>query len=306
MLLKDRTEPLELLILRSLYIRGSLTEKEKYRYLSLEKGFEGEKKFDMLADDFIKEERYIINDLLLEVNNSFFQIDKLIVSQGAIHLIDVKNFEGDYYMDADRLFSATTKREYKNPVIQLKRSETLFRQLLQNLKQSFPVEPYIIFINPEFTLYQAPMDQSLIFPTQVNRFLVDLNNTPSKLNDNHKKLAHKLVSLHRALNPYTILPIYTYEDLQKGIWCRICQSFMVSIKKIKNSYLICAGCGGREKLEQAILRNIEEFKLLFPDKNITTRNIYNWCLVELHTKTICRILKNHYTAYGKTKETYYQ
>lgn len=303
MLLKDRMEPVELLIMKSLYTRSNLSEQEKYYYLSLEKGFEGEKKFDMLADDYLQVERYIINDLLLEVNNSFFQIDKLIISQGAIHLIDIKNFQGDYYMDSNKLFSAATKREYKNPVIQLKRSETLFRLLLQNLKQSFPVESSIIFINPEFTLYQAPMDQPLILPTQVNRFLIDLNNTSSKLNDNHKKLAHKLVSLHKASNPYTILPKYTYEDLQKGIFCRTCQSFMVPIK---NSYLICTGCGGREKLEQAILRNTEEFKLLFPGKNITTRNIHNWCSAELHTRTICRILKKNYNAYGKTKETYYR
>ncbi|WP_143522427.1 nuclease-related domain-containing protein, partial [Pseudomonas sp. 2822-17] len=73
-----------------------LDEKEKFRYLNLEKGYEGELKFDALLEN-LQEERYILNDLLLAVNNSYFQIDSLIISQGIIHLIDIRNFEGDCY-----------------------------------------------------------------------------------------------------------------------------------------------------------------------------------------------------------------
>ena len=60
---------------------------------------EGEQKFDLLAES-IQEGRYIIIDLLLEVNNSYFQIDTLIISQGVIHLLDIKNFQGDWYFIA--------------------------------------------------------------------------------------------------------------------------------------------------------------------------------------------------------------
>ncbi|PIB61561.1 nuclease, partial [Pseudomonas sp. 2822-17] len=76
--------------------RMKLDEKEKFRYLNLEKGYEGELKFDALLEN-LQEERYILNDLLLAVNNSYFQIDSLIISQGIIHLIDIRNFEGDCY-----------------------------------------------------------------------------------------------------------------------------------------------------------------------------------------------------------------
>lgn len=174
--------------LRSLNTRAELTEKERFHYLNLEKGYEGEVKFDLLAES-LQEERYIINDLLLEVNNSYFQIDTSIVSQGVIHLLDIKNFEGDCYWKEDKIYSVKTGREFKNPVLQLNRSATLFRQLLQNRKLNYLIEPFVIFINPEFTLYQAPLDQPIILPTQVNRFLLDLNKTSSKLNNGHKELA---------------------------------------------------------------------------------------------------------------------
>ncbi|MEH7356854.1 nuclease-related domain-containing protein [Neobacillus drentensis] len=301
MLLRSRYESDELMAMRYLNTRMELTKKEKFHYLNLEKGYEGEVQFDLQAES-LQEERYILNDMLLEVNNSFFQIDTLIISQGVIHLLDIKNFQGDCYLESDKLYAVTTGREYKNPVVQLKRSATLFRQLLQNLKQNYLVEASVIFINPEFTLYQAPMDQPIILPTQINRFLKDLNNTPSKLNDGHKKLAQKIISLNHSKNPFTILPKYNYDQLQKGIYCKSCNSFLVSIK---NYDFVCGKCGGHEKIEQTILRNVKEFKLLFPDRRITTQSIYEWCEVDLNKRTYCRILKKNYTAFGNTRDTYY-
>jgi hypothetical protein len=302
MLLKGRTESNELLTMRYLNIRMDLTEKEKFHYLNLEKGFEGEVQFDQLASG-LQEERYIINDLLLEVNNSYFQIDTTIISQRAIYLLDIKNFEGNYYLKSDKLYSAKTGRECKNPIDQLKRSGTLFRQLLQNLKQDYLVETLVIFINPEFTLYQAPMDQPIILSTQVNHFLRELDKIPSKLNDGHKKLAQKLISLHQTKNPFAILPTYHYDQQQKGVYCKFCKSFKVSIK---NNKLVCEKCGGYEKIELAILRNVNEFKLLFPDRKITTHNIYEWCNLDLTKRTFCRVLKKNYSIFGNTSNAYYE
>ncbi|WP_017756717.1 nuclease-related domain-containing protein [Calidifontibacillus oryziterrae] len=302
MLLKSRLESNELLALRYLSRRMELTEKEKYHYLNLEKGYEGELQFDLLAKS-LKEERYIINDLLLEVNNNFFQIDCLMISQGVIHILDIKNYHGDCYFEANKLYSVATKREYKNPIDQLNRSANLFRQFLQNLRQNFLVEASVIFINPEFTLYHASMDKPFIFPTQVNRFLEDLNKTPSKLNESHKKLAQSIVSLHKTENPFTSLPKYNYEQLHKGIYCNTCKSFKVYKK---NNILLCSNCGGKEKIETAILRSAREFMLLFPEQKVTTQSIYDWCNLDVSKRTICRILKKNYTTIGSTNNTYYQ
>jgi hypothetical protein len=237
------------------------------------------------------------------VNNSYFQIDTLLISQGVIHLLDIKNYEGNFSLEGDKLFSMTNGREYKNPVTQLTRSSTLFRQLLQNFKLNYLVEAAVIYINPEFTLYQAPTDQPIIFPTQVNRFLNDLNKTPSKLNDGHRKLAQKLISLHQTKNPFTYIPEYNYDQLQKRIYCGKCKSFMLSVKY---DDLVCENCGSHEKIETAILRNVEEFKLLFPDRKVTTNNIYEWCRVGLCRKTFSRVLKKNYVSVGKTSNTYFK
>jgi len=302
MLLKRRMESDELMIIRSLNTRMELTDKEKFHYSNLEKGYAGEVKFDQLAE-CLQEERFIINDLLLEINNSFFQIDTLMISQSGIHLLDIKNFHGDFYLNSDKLYNAGTNREYKNPMDQLKRSTTLLRQLLQNLKENYLVSSAVIFINPEFTLYQAPMDQPFILPTQLNRYLNDLNKTPTKLNEGHKKLAQKLLSLHQTKNPHTKIPHYHYDQLQKGIYCKTCKSFLISTK---NYGFECKQCGEFEKNEQAILRSVREFQLLFPDRKLTTQIILEWCNADLHKRTFSRVLKKYYTLSGNTSDTHYK
>ncbi|WP_226644395.1 nuclease-related domain-containing protein [Mesobacillus subterraneus] len=302
MLLKKRSESKELVVLRYLNTRMELSAKDKFQLSNLEKGYRGEIEFDVLTEK-LSEERYIIDDLLLQVNNSYFQIDKVIISGGLIHLLDVKYHEGDFYLESDKFFSVKSGREYKNPVIQLKRSETLFRQLLQNLKLNYLVQASVVFNNPEFTLYQAPMDLPIILPTQINRFLKEINDTPSKLDENHKILANKLLSLHNDKNPYTNLPEYNYEQLEKGMHCRACGSFNTSIKK---QHLVCGKCGNSERAENAIIQQIEEFKLLLPEVKITAQSIYEWCNIDINKRRITRVLKKYYKAAGTTSDTYYE
>jgi hypothetical protein len=100
-----------------------------------------------------------------------------------------------------------------------------------------------------------------------------------------------------------MVPDYNYEQLQKGIYCKTCLSFQISRK---NTNFVCEKCGEHEKFDQAILRNIEEYKILFPDRKITTQSIYDWSKVDLHKRTLSRILKKNYTTFGNTRDTYYK
>ncbi|WP_318279652.1 hypothetical protein [Lentibacillus cibarius] len=99
----------------------------------------------------------------------------------------------------------------------------------------------------------------------------ELNSTPSNLNEKHKRLADKLVSLHIEEPPYKQLPSYTYEDLQKGITCSACKSFSTVIAGRR---LVCKECAHEEMAAAAVVRAVEEFKLLFPEHKITTRRIH--------------------------------
>ncbi|MCL6573060.1 MAG: NERD domain-containing protein [Bacillus sp. (in: Bacteria)] len=294
MALEPRSESTELLIMRSLNTRMDLSPKEKKYYFNLEKGYEGEVMFDQLTET-VQSDMLIINDLCLESNNSVFQIDTLIISQETIYPIEVKNYAGDYRYDSEG-FHTLSGNDINNPLDQVKRCNSLLRQLLQSHGYNFPVETYLVFINPEFTLYQAPLNPQIIFPTQLNRFIKKLNMTPSKLNGQHKKLADLLISLHLDESPYTRLPRYDYEQVKKGIVCSPCNSFMIADGEKK---VVCAKCGYEERVESAVLRSVKELKLLFPDLKITTSGVHEWCKVVESKKMIRRILMDNYTSIGK-------
>ncbi|MCP3738627.1 nuclease-related domain-containing protein [Rossellomorea sp. BNER] len=298
---KSRSKSTELQILKTLNTRMSLSNKDKQHYFNLKKGYEGEVIFDLLTEK-LQSECFILNDLLLKLNNTIFQIDSLIINSEAIYLFEVKNFEGDYYYESDRLYKKP-KTEINNPLNQLIRNESLLRQLLQNLGFTIPIYSSVVFINPEFTLYQTPLNKPFIFPTQVNRYLEKLNTIPSKLNRKHKRLADKLISLHIKDSPFKLLPPYDYDQLQKGLPCVKCTSFTISIEGKK---CVCKECGHEEIVATAVMRNVKEFKLLFPNRKITTNVIHEWCKEVKSKKRIRTILKKNFKIVGVHQWSFYE
>ena len=297
---KPRFESDELKILRYLNKRIVLSEKDKKHYLNLKKGYKGEVVFDVLTEK-LSCDCLILNDLLLKVNNTTFQLDTLIITADTIYLFEVKNYVGDYYYELDKLYKKP-KKEYTNPLHQLNRSASLLRQLLHNLGYNLTIEAWVIFINSEFTLYQAPLNIPFILPTQVNSYLKKFDMIPSGLNGKHMKLADQLISLHIEESPYTVLPPYTFDGPRKGITCFTCDSFAVSVR---GNRCVCGDCGHEEMVGSAVLRSVEEYRYLFPDRKITTNDIYDWCQIIKSKKRIARILDKNFNIKGFGQWSYY-
>ena len=69
------------------------------------------------------------------------------------------------------------------------------------------LESYLIFINPQFMLYHAPINSSIIFPTQLDRFMKKLNLSSSIINGSHNILSDKLISQHKTDCPFSRIPL---------------------------------------------------------------------------------------------------
>ncbi|MEH7490993.1 nuclease-related domain-containing protein [Neobacillus niacini] len=297
MLFRPRPEKLELILLHYLHARKKFTNEEEFNYTNLIKGYEGELKSDIwlrgLTDEWL-----ILNHLLLEYNGSTFQIDTLIIAYEKIYLLDIKTFEGDHSIKDDKWYTPSGKPE-KNPLHQLERCETLLQRLQQDLGFNIPIESYLIFINPEFHLYTSSNHPAIIFPSQLNRFLKKLNTKPVKLNKKHYQLAEKLNALHIEESPYKRLPLYKYDQLKKGIICPNDKTFFT------DETLICSKCGRVEEVEAAVLRSVKEFSLLFPDRKLTTNNIYDWCGGVKSKKVIRRVLSKYFKLVGHRTSAHY-
>ncbi|MHC0038270.1 nuclease-related domain-containing protein [Pseudoneobacillus sp. C159] len=302
MAFKERKESNLLKLLRVLNSRMELPEDTKRYYYNLEKGFQGELQFDRLTEK-LRSNCYVLNDLLLKYNNSEFQLDTVIIYQETIYALDVKNHEGDYCFESEKLVKIGRK-EVQNPLNQLNRAKSLFRQLLDSLGCKLNVEAYVIFINLEFTLYQLPPDFPFIMPTQITSFLKKLDAKPSVLNSSHKKLAEKLLSLHIIEPPpYSRYPIYDLGMIKPGMSCKNCYSLSTTVEKSK---FICKVCDFEEPIEAAVVRNVEELRLLFPERKITTNLVYEWCKIIECKKRISRILMKNYRRLGSRNTTYFE
>ncbi|MCT2538203.1 NERD domain-containing protein [Aquibacillus koreensis] len=301
MLLKTRSESDELLTFRYLSQRMDLSEKEEQYYLSLERGYQGECKFDEWLETR-PTGGLILNDLLLEHNNTKFQIDSLMIRHPKVYMFEVKNHEGDYFVEGDRWFTRSGT-EVKNPMIQVRRSETLLRQLLQTCNSNLHIESYLIFINPEFFLYQAKPDLPIIYHPQLNHFFEKLKKQPQHPNHRHMKLAQKLLDMHIHPSPFSNVPSYKYEDLKKGVLCRVCGQ---QINKINRAILKCPTCNHVEGLDKGVLRTIQEFQNLFSQKKLTKSSIYDWCNQTISDRSISRLLMNNFHCVRGGKNTYYE
>lgn len=297
MFLKPRLESDELRTYYYLDARMKLDSKDKQQFINLVRGFEGESEFDGLLEQ-LGNEYLIMNDLLLAKHNTFFQIDSLVISHDTIYLFEIKNYEGDYYIEGDKWYLCSGT-EIQSPLIQLKRNETLLRRFLQPYQLSHITKAFLVFINPEFTLYKAPRDEMIIFPSQLKRFMKGLSLGKPQLMENQLQLAKKILAEHQDKSPYTRLPTYKYEQLQKGIICWKCRAIET---KIDGGQLLCSICSAVENADSAILRSVEELRLLFPERKLTTNAIYEWCGAMVSKKTIRRVMKANYelTGHGRT------
>lgn len=176
----------------------------------------------------------------------------------------------------------------------------LLTQLLRAHRFNLPIDAKIVFIHPEFTLFDAPMNTSMILPTQLPHHLRMLNDLPSRLKSIHKRIADKLLELHIHDSPFKRVPRYSYEELQKGVRCGGCGKISLSIIK---KYYVCSNCSHKGLTEEAILDSINELLILFPDKKITTSLVGDWC--SLSNTSVRGVLEKNFEKQGSNKGRYF-
>lgn len=269
-----------------------------------EKGFEGECQFDSLIAQSPASTYLQLQDLLLQWHNSPFQIDTVLFAPQKIYLFDVKNHEGEVYIEGDRWFYFSGK-EMKNPLLPQERYESLIRPLLQSLGVNLQIEANVVFVNPEFTLFQANKNLPIILPTQLNSLIRKLGSVSMKSYDPRLiEAARKLELLHDKDSPLDMakIPEYSYEALKKGTPCFKCGELTV---RLCGRWLVCDLCGCKEPVTHGVLRDVEEHKLLFPKRFITVGGMIEWSGLDLSNYRMQKILVENLKMAGNGKKTFY-
>src|SRR5699024_6805657 len=267
----------------------------------LSAGYNGELQFFNLLKTELRNNPIMLFNLHLKVNGSECQIDCLLIFQNELILIEVKNYQGDFLIDKTNWYTLS-KREIKNPLHQLNRTDLLLRQLLNKHQSHLKVRSFIIFTHPEFHLYHAPIDIPVVFPTQLKRFIQQRQNIPCTIQKHHHNLASLLKSRHLTSSSYESIPDYDYASLQKGVTCRKCDGLMVMCSQNNMS---CTKCKFTENFKIAIMRSIRDFHILFPDEKIRVKTIADWTNNSVSRHRIRKTLSDYCVLVTKGKNSYY-
>ncbi|GAB2323896.1 hypothetical protein IRB23M11_15160 [Alkalibacterium sp. m-11] len=292
---------MQLKILNQLAIRKGLNPEDNDYRNHLIKGFEGEQKFDKLLDE-LNDEHLIMQDLSLEINRQTFQIDAIVITGNKIMLFEIKNYQGEYTFHENELKSYPYGNIILNPLSQLNRSCTLLRMLLEKIDINSPIEGQLVFINDFFVLYRNVEQRSLLLPQQIRKYIIQMNKQSVPVRAAQKACADRLLRLHKTEDRYIQVPEYTFEDLNKGVYCPKCS---LTLRKKNRRTAYCPHCGFFDLNTRIISNEIKTFSLLFPDYDLKTSVIYDWCGTFFTKDSIQRTLAKEYIEKGSRKGTYY-
>lgn len=282
--------------------RMSLENTIKQDRLNLQKGYEGEQTFQTFLEKRPSTDGLILNNVLLEVRGSPIQIDSLIIGPDTVYLYEIKNYSGEYKME-DGILYTLSGFEVDNPINQLERTQSRLRQLFQQWRVNIKIEASIIFVHPQFVLYNANPKHPIVLHAQMNKHLEKINSKGLPLLKWHRQLANKLIASIIEEGPYQKKTLsYTYEELNKKVGCLNCLSLDV---RLTQRSFTCSACHYKGTIEELVLQQVEDFKLLFPDKRVTRHSIHDWCGGVIPEQRIYKLLRKNYEKKGKNNGTHY-
>src|SRR5699024_10029461 len=163
----------------------------------------------------------------------------------------------------------------------------------------------VIYTHPSFYLYHARVDSRIVFLSQMKRFVGELNQKQCRIGERHKKIFERLNSLRLETSAYEKKIVYEYEDLKKCVTCVKCDGEMSRRNAGDRKFIYCNMCGVREKLYDAILRNVAELEYLFPDKELTLTLVLEWVGGNITREFLTKILSMRYELIKKGRSSYY-
>lgn len=292
------------LVLKALKCRSLLSRELELYLENLERGQSGENRFvvDILGD--LTCAHVLLRDLRLQMDKNHFQMDVVLLSGKQVIVFEVKNWSGTFEYRDGQFVSRRSAKPYKNPTEQLGRCVANLQYLLKTWGYDFEVVGRVVFINPSFYLYHAPVDQPLLFVPELLDWVKGLNRFEGWVSDAHRELAALLVSRDCPTKvDFEILPEFSFLDLKKGIDCWECGSFST---EVTGHRVHCLDCRTVEWADETIVRMAEELARLFPKTKVTSRLVGEYCGGRFARQRINRSLAGEFVGNGNTRAKYFR
>jgi len=228
--MKNRKMSHELQQLYLLNQRTLLDEKTKFHYQNLYLGYLGEIHMDKLVDTFCDGLEYL-NDLTLVFKETMVQIDKIILVNHTVFLIDMKYYRGHYLFQNNNWYK-DDKILLTNILEQLRKAKRLLQNVFNTHQIPLKVEGVLAFMNPDANIeILDEVPEKILLYQNIPNWLYELKN----MQESNTRLHWQ-----RTLLQYTVAPFRTKKDypieninhLKKGICCCACHNFQTIEKSI--------------------------------------------------------------------------
>lgn len=241
----------------------------------------------------------LITDYTFELDGRTAQLDLLVITSGVLHVIEVKNYEADFYYEDGRGYFAGSKDHMNSDIMQsFERRLYMLDEIVKKTGLSFRVNGIMIFANPNARLF--------IDYNSVKRYdfeILEFDQLESYLRrnaDGFKRVIKKEVSeLSKALAFYEYrgfryfpkeIGEETYNSMKKGVACYNCRFIGL---KVKQRHFHCLKCGSLEAKSKALIRSARELRTIFyhDEYVVTTRKLLEFMDGGIHKNRAGKILK---------------
>ncbi|QHS23543.1 NERD domain-containing protein [Virgibacillus sp. MSP4-1] len=274
-------------------------------------GYQGEKSVDYQLSHLPLNKYYILHNLRLPDNKSFFQIDTLLLSYYYILNMEIKNFGGSIYFD-DHFGQVIQTQNGKekalpDPIYQINRQELQLEKWLRRHNFPFvPIESIVVFGNANTTIKAEPGSPAFEKVMHSAKILKKLEEFDQKykyasLKRNQvQSISDTLIKEHTPKRQ-DILRKYSISESEviKGTRCPRCSA--VPIQRQKRKW-ICHKCGFSSK--KAHLDSLQDYALLF-SPTITNQQFREFFSIPSPSTASKMLANSEFKKNGHTKGTKY-
>lgn len=232
-------------------------------------GYNGEKATDYYVNKLPNHEFLILYDLRLQIEESFFQMDTLILSPAFTLILEIKNISGVLYFDQTFKQLIRTLNDAENgflcPISQAERQVRKLNKWLLSRKISSANEYLVVISNPSSIIKTDPRHtqvfDKVIHAHEIVRKIDEIKkkHTEEKLSMKElKKVAKQIIRNH---TPLLYNPLEYYQipqiSLKTGVQCTSCSA--LPMIRVRGSWY-CTKCKTYSK--DAHVQSLNDYFLL--------------------------------------------
>ena len=255
-------------------------------------GYEGERRFIELADQFSQKKLSLIWDYTFDIG-TYTQIDVMILTQNSLNVYEIKNYHAQCESDGVT-FKYNDHVVANNPYTQCRTATSRLTNLLRREGINIDVVPHLVLIHPNCQMKLANLENDIS-----TLMMIDIPKHIYQLQPMEPRTADRILSTlnkYRCVSPYQPHTQYPFDlnQITPGIFCPKCGSYQIGIH---NRCIVCQNCNSQEEKSSAVKRLIAECATLFPEQTFQKKDLMYLAnhqvgrtTLHFYTRNLCRKL----------------